>query len=153
MFMGEYQHNIDAKGRIIIPAKFREELGSSMIVTRGLDGCLTIYTHDQWTQLVEKLKKLPSTKREARMYTHMIMSKAADCDLDSTGRIRIPLHLTKEAGLEKHCVLVGVNDHVEIWDQERWNTYYDLASENFEDAAKYRDELRALSEHEEANLP
>lgn len=136
MFMGEYQHNIDAKGRIIIPAKFREELGSSMIVTRGLDGCLTIYTNEQWLMVVENLKKLPSTKREARMYTHMLMSKAADCELDSQGRIRIPAHLSKEAALEKHCVLVGVNDHVEIWDQGRWDQYYDMASENFEDIAE-----------------
>lgn len=136
MFMGEYQHNIDAKGRIIIPAKFREELGSSMIVTRGLDGCLTIYTNEQWLKVVENLKKLPSTKREARMYTHMLMSKAADCELDSQGRIRIPLHLTKEASLEKNCILVGVNDHVEIWDQTRWNEYYEMASENFEDIAE-----------------
>lgn len=136
MFMGEYQHNIDAKGRIIIPAKFREELGTSMIVTRGLDGCLTIYTNEQWLKVVENLKKLPSTKREARMYTHMLMSKAADCEVDSQGRIRIPGHLTKEAALEKHCVLVGVNDHVEIWDQVRWDAYYDIASENFEDIAE-----------------
>ncbi len=136
MFMGEYQHNIDAKGRIIIPAKFREELGTSMIVTRGLDGCLTIYTNEQWLKVVENLKKLPSTKREARMYTHMLMSKAADCELDAQGRIRIPAHLTKEAALEKHCVLVGVNDHVEIWDQVRWDAYYDIASENFEDIAE-----------------
>lgn len=136
MFMGEYQHNIDAKGRIIIPAKFREDLGASMIVTRGLDGCLTIYTHEQWHQVVENLKKLPSTKREARMYTHMLMSKAADCEVDAQGRIRIPVHLSKEAGLEKHCVLVGVNDHVEIWDQVRWDSYYDMASENFEEIAE-----------------
>lgn len=136
MFMGEYQHNIDAKGRIIVPVKFREELGESMIVTRGLDGCLTIYTPEQWQQVVENLKKLPSTKREVRMYTHMLMAKAAECDLDSMGRIRIPAHLTKEAQLEKHCIIVGVNDHIEIWDQVKWEEYYSLASENYEDVAE-----------------
>lgn len=136
MFMGEYQHNIDPKGRIIVPAKFRDELGASMVVTRGLDGCLAIYTLEQWAQVVENLKKLPSTKREVRMYTHMIMSKAAECELDNQGRIRIPLHLCTAANIEKHCVVVGVNDHVEIWDQERWNTYLETASESFEDIAE-----------------
>ena len=136
MFIGEYQHTIDPKGRIIIPAKFREELGLTMIVTRWLDGCLAIYTLDQWQQVFENLKKLPSTKREARMYTHMIMSKAAECELDAQGRIRIPSHLTLEASLTKNCVLVGVSDHVEIWDKEKWDTYYAQASENFEEIAE-----------------
>lgn len=136
MFIGEYQHTIDTKGRIIIPAKFRDQLGDTMIVTRWMDGCLAIYTMDQWQQVFENLKKLPSTKREARMYTHMIMSKAAECEVDSQGRIRIPGHLAQEAALSKNCVLVGVSDHVEIWDKERWNTYYSLASENFEEIAE-----------------
>ncbi|WP_425486356.1 division/cell wall cluster transcriptional repressor MraZ [Erysipelothrix inopinata] len=136
VFIGEYQHNIDTKGRIIVPAKFRDELGEVMIVTRWLDGCLAIYTMEQWQQVYENLKKLPSTKREARMYTHMIMSKAAECEMDSQGRIRIPSHLTQEAHLTKNCVLVGVSDHVEIWDKERWDAYYETASENFEEIAE-----------------
>ena len=136
MFMGEYQHKIDAKGRIIIPANFREELGETMIVTRWLDGCLAIYTEEQWKQVYENLQKLPSTKREARMYTHMIMSKAAECNLDAQGRIRIPGHLSEEAKLKKDCVVVGVSDHVEIWDKDRWDAYYAQASENFEDIAE-----------------
>ena len=134
--MGEYQHKIDAKGRITVPANFRDELGETMIVTRWLDGCLAIYTEEQWKQVYENLKKLPSTKREARMYTHMIMSKAAECDLDAQGRIRIPTHLSEEAKLTKDCVVVGVSDHVEIWDKERWDEYYAQASENFEDIAE-----------------
>lgn len=136
VFIGEYQHTIDPKGRIIIPAKFRDQLGETMIVTRWLDGCLALYTMDQWQQVFENLKKLPSTKREARMYTHMIMSKAAECELDSQGRIRIPGHLSAEASLTKNCVLVGVSDHVEIWDKERWDSYYATASENFEEIAE-----------------
>lgn len=134
--MGEYQHSLDAKGRIIVPAKFREELGDVMIVTRWLDGCLALYTTQQWEGVYEQLKQLPSTKREVRMYTHMIMSKAAECELDGQGRIRIPQHLAKEASLEKNCIIVGVSDHVEIWDQSRWNEYYDAASENFEEIAE-----------------
>ena len=136
MFMGEYQHNLDAKGRIIIPAKFREELGETTIVTRWLDGCLAIYTEKQWQELYQKLQTLPSTKREARRFTHMIMAKAAECTLDAQGRIRLPQPLVKEAQLVKECVVIGVSDHVEIWDQERWNEYYAIASESFEDIAE-----------------
>lgn len=136
MFMGQYQHNIDAKGRIIVPSKFRQELGERMIVTRWLDGCLAIYTESQWEQIYENLKKLPSTKREVRMYTHMIMSKASECEIDTQGRIRIPAHLVSDAKLEKNCMVVGVSDHVEIWDESRWNAYTDAASENFEEIAE-----------------
>lgn len=136
MFMGEYRHSLDTKGRIIIPAKFREELGESMVVTRWLDGCLAIYTMDQWNDLYEKLKQLPATKREARRFTHMIMAKAAECNLDSQGRIRLPNPLIEEASLKKDCVVIGVSDHVEIWDLNKWNEYYEVASENFEDIAE-----------------
>ena len=136
MFMGEYQHNLDTKGRIIIPAKFRDGLGDEMVVTRWLDGCLAIYTEKQWQELYQKLQTLPSTKREARRFTHMIMAKAAECTLDAQGRIRLPQPLVKEAQLVKECVVIGVSDHVEIWDQERWNEYYAIASESFEDIAE-----------------
>ncbi len=134
--MGEYQHNLDTKGRIIIPAKFRDELGDTMVVTRWLDGCLAIYTMEQWQSLYEKLQTLPSTKREARRFTHMIMAKASECTLDTQGRIRLPQPLIQEASLEKACVVIGVSDHVEIWDQEKWNEYYEVASESFEDIAE-----------------
>ena len=134
--MGEYQHNLDTKGRIIIPAKFRDELGDTMVVTRWLDGCLAIYTMEQWQSLYEKLRTLPSTKREARRFTHMIMAKASECTLDTQGRIRLPQPLIQEASLEKACVVIGVSDHVEIWDQEKWNEYYEVASESFEDIAE-----------------
>ena len=134
--MGEYRHSLDVKGRIIIPAKFRDELGDTMVVTRWLDGCLAIYTEEQWKTLYEKLQTLPSTKREARRFTHMIMAKASECTLDSQGRIRLPNPLIEEANLEKDCVVIGVSDHVEIWDLNRWNEYYEGASEDFEDIAE-----------------
>lgn len=136
MFMGEYQHNLDTKGRIIIPAKFREELGETMVVTRWLEGCLAIYTEAQWQELYKKLQTLPSTKREARRFTHLIMAKAAECTLDAQGRIRLPNPLIQEAELEKSCVVIGVNDHVEIWDKDKWDEYYSVASESFEDIAE-----------------
>lgn len=136
MFMGEYSHNLDAKGRIIIPSKFRNELGERIVVTRGLDGCLSVYTLDKWNELYASLMKLPSTKREARMYIHMITSKACECEFDNQGRISLTQGLIKEAQLGKECVIVGVADKVEIWAKERWNTYYEKASESFEDIAE-----------------
>lgn len=136
MFIGEYRHNIDAKGRIIIPAKFREMLAEKMIVTRGLDGCLTIYTLEEWEVIFEQLKKLPNTKRESRMYVHMLTSKAAECEVDGQGRILLPAPLLEEAAIVKECVVVGVADHVEIWAKERWDAYYEQASTSFEEVAE-----------------
>lgn len=136
MFMGEYRHKIDNKGRLIVPADFRDALGETMIVTRWLDGCLAIYTEEKWQEVYENLQKLPTTKREARMYIHMIMAKAAVCQIDGQGRIRIPQHLVEVANLEKNAVIVGVSDHVEIWDEARWDAYYENASENFEEIAE-----------------
>lgn len=136
MFMGEYEHNIDAKGRIIVPAKFRDELGTTLVATRWMDGCIALFTLDKWQELYEKLRKLPSTKREARMYTHMIVSKASECDIDSMGRIRLPKVLCEEGNLLKECSIVGVSDHVEIWNKDKWKSYYDSASENFEEIAE-----------------
>lgn len=136
MFIGEYQHNCDTKGRIIIPVKFRDEFGPSMIITRGLDGCLTLYSHDQWQTIIDQLRKLPSTKRESRMYMHMLTAKAAEVSLDNQGRILIPQTLQKEANLQKECVIVGVVDHVEIWDKATWDAYYEKASDSFEDIAE-----------------
>ena len=136
MFMGEYRHNIDAKGRMIIPARFRDELGNRFVVTRGLDGCLRTYTVAQLDAVFEQLKRLPSTKRETRMYIHMLTSKASECELDSQGRILLSAALITESGIEKECVVVGVADHVEIWAKERWDNYYDEASASFEDVAE-----------------
>lgn len=132
MFIGEYKHNLDTKGRIIIPAKFRDELGDLIVVTKGLDGCLSLYTQDQWKRLYATLRKLPPTKKESRMYIHMITARACECELDSQGRILIPSTLVKEAALEKACVVVGVGDHAEIWSDERWSSYYETASSSFE---------------------
>ena len=136
MFIGEYRHNIDAKGRIIIPVKFRAQLAENMIVTKGLDGCLTLYSHEEWAEILEQLKKLPNTKRESRKYVHMVTAKAAECELDSQGRILLPTPLIEEAGILKECVVVGVADHVEIWARERWDSYYEEASDSFEDIAE-----------------
>lgn len=136
MFMGEYRHNLDAKGRVTIPNKFRNLLGSQVVVTRGLDGCITVYTIDQWKDELEKLRRLPNTLKEARRYIHVVTSKAATCEFDGQGRILIPVALLEEANIEKECVVIGVVDHVEIWAKTKWDDYYDLASDNFEDLAE-----------------
>lgn len=134
--MGEYRHSLDVKGRIIIPARFRDELKENFVVTRGLDGCLTVYTQEQWQCVFEQLKKLPNTKRETRMYIHMLTSKAVECNPDGQGRILLPAALIQEAKIDKECVIVGVADHVEIWAKDRWENYYDEASSSFEDIAE-----------------
>lgn len=136
MFMGEYQHNLDDKGRIVVPTKLREGLGSSMIVTRGLDGCLAIYTLASWDVIVKGLAALPTTKQVSRQYIRLLTAKATEAVLDKQGRILIPSSLASEADLTKNCVFVGVSDHVELWDQQRWDEYYNSSSESFEEIAE-----------------
>ncbi|MBE6114058.1 MAG: division/cell wall cluster transcriptional repressor MraZ [Erysipelotrichaceae bacterium] len=121
MFMGEFRHSVDAKGRIILPAKMREELGECVIVTRGLDGCLNVYTQERWQKIYEKLMTLPTTNRDARMYVRLTTSKATECTFDSHGRILLPQNLIKDAAIEKDAVIAGVGDHVEIWCDKLWD--------------------------------
>ena len=141
MFIGEYQHNLDAKGRIIIPSKFRDELHTTFILNKGLDGCLAIYSLNQWEKMIEQISKLPSTKKDARLYTRMIASTATECSLDNQGRIQIPSFLSIPANLTKECVVIGANDHIEIWDKATWDAYYLDASNSFEEVAENLSEL------------
>lgn len=136
MFMGEYAHNIDRKGRIIIPAKFRDELGEVIIITRGLDGCLNVYTKEQWELIYEQLMKLPSTKKDARMFVRMMTSKAAECEIDNQGRVLLPSALIKLANIEKACMIIGAANRIEIWSKENWDTVDEEANESFEDIAE-----------------
>lgn len=141
MFIGEYSHNLDAKGRLIIPSRFREELHTSFILTRGLDGCLTIYSINQWEKIFEEINKLPDTKKATRQYIRMLTANACECSLDNQGRILIPSNLAKGVNISKECVVVGANNHVEIWDKETWNTYLEEASKNFEEIAENLDDF------------
>ena len=127
MFMGEYNHTIDAKGRLIIPAKFRETLGEEFILTKGLDGCLSIYPMDEWKSFEEKLKALPLTDKNARAFLRFFVAGATSCELDRQGRILIPSTLREFAGLEKEVVLTGNLTRIEVWSKERWieNSNYD----------------------------
>ncbi|CRZ34653.1 MraZ protein [Herbinix hemicellulosilytica] len=138
MFMGEYVHTIDAKGRIIIPSKFREELGEEFVLTLGLDGCLFAYPYSEWQIFVEKLKTLPGTK-EARQLQRYFMAGAAACQADKQGRILIPAKLRESAALEKEIVFVGVLNKIEIWNKERWeqNNQYDDVDSIAEHMSQY----------------
>lgn len=141
MFIGEYQHNLDSKGRIIIPSRFRDELNATFILTRGLDGCLTIYSLKQWDKLFEEIDKLPTTKKAARQYIRMLTSTATECTLDNQGRIQIPSFLSKPVNITKECVIIGANDHIEIWDKDAWEEYYTTAAQNFEEVAENLSDL------------
>ncbi|KRK58830.1 cell division protein MraZ [Fructilactobacillus fructivorans] len=136
MFMGEYRHHIDTKGRLIIPAKFRDLLGDKFVITRGLDGCLFGYTEEEWQKVQEKINKLPFNKKDARMFARFFFSAATECDIDKQGRVNIPTSLRKYAGLTKNCVLAGVSTRFEIWDASKWDQYTDEASSEFSDIAE-----------------
>lgn len=136
MFMGEHRHSIDAKGRLIMPAKFREELGEKFVVTRGLDGCLFGYPLEEWEQLESKLKELPISKKDARTFVRFFYSAAMECELDKQGRINIPAALREHAALEKGCVIIGVSDRIEIWSEEKWQVYSEEAEENYDELAE-----------------
>lgn len=136
MFMGEFQHSIDAKGRLIIPAKFREKLGENFVVTRGLDGCLFGYPQDEWEKLEANLNEMPLAKKDARLFVRFFYSAATECELDKQGRINIPQSLRQHANLEKSCVIVGVSNRIEIWDETRWQAFTDAAEENFDEIAE-----------------
>ena len=120
MFMGEYSHSIDEKGRLIIPSKFRFELGETFVLTRGLDGCLCIYPQAEWNTLESKLRELPLTNKNARKITRFLVSSAAACELDKQGRILVPVALREYAGLDKDVVVTGNIERIEIWDKARW---------------------------------
>ena len=140
MFMGEYNHTIDAKGRLIIPSKFRELLGEEFVLTKGLDGCLSIYPMDEWNAFEEKLRALPLTNKNARTFTRFFVAGATNCELDKQGRILLPPVLREYADLQKDVVLVGVLSRVEIWDKGRWleNTYDE---DEMDDIAEHMAEL------------
>ena len=120
MFMGEYNHTIDAKGRLIIPSKFRESLGDEFVVTKGMDGCLFVYDNEEWKKFEEKLLSLPMMDKQVRQFTRYFLAGAASVEVDKQGRILLPAVLREFAGIEKEAVLVGVGSRIEIWSRERW---------------------------------
>ena len=121
MFMGEYSHTIDTKGRLIIPSRFREELGETFVVTKGLDGCLFVFSDEEWKAFEIKLKSLPLTNKNARQFARFFVAGATPCELGKQGRILLPATLREFAGLEKDVVLTGMLNRIEIWSKDKWN--------------------------------
>ncbi len=138
MLMGEYQNNIDLKGRVVIPSKFREELGEKIVLTRGLDGSLFIYSIEMWNKLTEKLTTLSFTDKNSRNFTRFITSGANTLEFDKQGRIIIPSYLKDYAALEKEVVLVGVLNRIEIWSLKNWNSFMD---NNWQDLSNISSDL------------
>ncbi len=141
MFIGEYSHTIDTKGRLSMPARFRGLLGAHFIVTKGLDQSLFVYPEDEWKILEEKLKKLPLTNQNARAFVRFFFSGATECELDQQGRIRIPLNLREHASLEKEVIVIGVGTRVEIWSQEVWSNYNNDDNLSYDEIANKMQEL------------
>ncbi len=134
--MGEYHHNIDEKGRIVIPTKFREILQSEFVIVRGLEKCLYVYSMKDWQNLVEKLNTLSFTKKDARTFIRSFFSGATVCEFDRQGRTSIASSLVSYAGLSKECVIIGANDRMEIWDKDTWEQYLSTFEEQLSDIAE-----------------
>jgi MraZ protein len=140
MFIGEYQHAIDSKNRMIIPSKFRESLGESFVLTKGLDGCLYAYTMEEWKVLEEKLKKLPLTNKDARAFVRFFFSGANEIEVDKQGRALIPQNLLEYAEINKEIISIGVSTRIEIWGKEKWDDYNNQ-NIDFESIAEKMSEL------------
>jgi len=138
MFMGEFHHSIDDKGRLILPSKFRDELGTSFIITRGLEGCLFVYALTEWDKITKKLNNLPFTKKDARSFMRFFLSGATAAEFDKQGRINITSPLISYAEIKKECVIIGVGDRLEIWSSERWNSFY---NDNKDDMSNIAEDL------------
>ncbi len=136
MLSGEYRHSIDLKGRVIIPSKIRDEMGSKIIITRGLDGCLFGYNEKTWNLILEKLNTLPFTKRDARNFTRFMTSGAITLEFDRQGRVNIPSYLNEYANLSKDVVIVGVINRIEIWSRERWDEFMNNNVESLSDISE-----------------
>ena len=143
MLMGEYHHNIDEKGRIIVPSKFRYELGEKFIITRGIEKCLFIYSEEEWNKIINKLKHLPFTNQDARNFTRFFLSGATVCEFDRQGRINISSSLINYASIVKECVIIGANDRLEIWSEESWNNFFESNENNLSAIAEnlFKDSL------------
>ena len=141
MFIGEYSHKIDQKGRIAVPAKFRKDLRDGAIVTRGLDNCLFLYTKKEWDKMAEKLSKLPISRSNTRAFSRLMLAGAMDVEIDKQGRIIIPDYLRKFAGLSKNTIVAGLLNRLEIWDDAKWQVYKKSTEKDSNKIAEALDEL------------
>ena len=136
MFIGEYHHSVDDKGRLIIPSKFRDELGTKFIITRGIENCLFVYSMESWEKIVNKLETLPFTKKDARAFIRFFLSGASEAEFDKQGRINITSPLISYANITKECVVIGTGDRLEIWSEESWNDFFTSAKDSMSDMAE-----------------
>ncbi len=136
MLMGEFNHSIDDKNRLIIPSKLRNELGNEAVITRGLDKCLFIYSKKEWESIVSKLSNLPFTKKSVRDFNRFFLSSASTIVFDKMGRVNLSHSLLNYANLTKECVIIGVNDRVEVWDKNEFDTFISSNLDNFSDMAE-----------------
>ncbi len=136
MFIGEFHHNIDEKKRLIIPSKFREELGDEFVITRGIENCLYVYSKSSWDVITNKLGTLPFTKKNARSFNRFFLSGATVAEFDKNGRVLITSPQLSYAEITKECVIIGVGDRLEIWSYEKWKDFYDSASQDMSDIAE-----------------
>jgi len=136
MFIGEYQHSLDSKNRITMPSKFREELGESFVMTKGMDDCLFIYSMNEWKIVEDKLKSLPMTSKDARAFVRFFFAGASECEIDKQGRVLIPTNLKDYAKIEKDTVVIGVSTRIEIWSLDEWNRFNNDANISYEDVAE-----------------
>ena len=144
LLIGEYEHTLDDKKRISLPKNFRGSLGKRVVVTRGLDNCLFVYSRDSWGKIAEKLQSLSFVNADTRGFNRFMLSGAAEVDIDDVGRILIPEHQKEFAGLKKRVVFTGVSDRVEIWDRDRWLRYKKRIDKDAERMAKKLGEIGAL---------
>ncbi|TZE81943.1 division/cell wall cluster transcriptional repressor MraZ [Calorimonas adulescens] len=141
MLIGEYRHTLDSKGRIIIPAKFRGELGEHFVMTKGLDGCLFVYPLSEWQSIEDKLRKLPMNKKDARTFERFFFSGAVECEMDNQGRVVIPQNLREYAGITNEVVIIGISTRVEIWSQDKWENYNNESDYTYEDIAERLEDI------------
>ena len=141
MFIGEYSHTIDEKGRMAIPSKMRRDLGSGAVVTRAIDNCLWVFPKKEWQALAEKLASLPLSDANSRAFSRLMLAGAMEVEFDSQGRALIPGYLRAYAGLKKNAVIAGLYNRLEIWDQEAWKTYKDKTEKATEQIAKHMADL------------
>jgi len=123
MLIGEYEHSLDVKGRLIMPAKLREDIDEKFIITKGLDGCLFGFSLSEWTNFEEKLKSLPLTNKNARDFVRFFLSGAVECEIDKQGRFLVASNLREYASMEKEVVIIGVGTRIEFWSKDKWNQY------------------------------
>lgn len=141
MFIGEYNHSLDPKNRLIIPAKLREQLGESFVMTKGLDNCLFVYSLDEWRNVEDKLKTLPMTSKDARAFVRFFFAGASECEIDKQGRALVPSNLKEYASIDKDVVIIGVSTRIEIWSLEQWNKFNNDADISYEDVAEKMSQL------------